>query len=243
MAPLRLYLDGRLRVCGTDSARYDRALAGPAMSGPPGRDRSRVLVLGGGDGLALREVLGFSGVRAATVVDTDPELLRLGRTDPGLAALNGHAFADPRVRTVAADPFDWLRSTATADPGGYDVILADLPDAGVTSSAKLYSEEFYGLAARALAPGGRLGVHAGRGFWTVDATLRAVGLHTAPYRLAAPACQAPPGLRPAPTTWDFLLAAATPVHLPTSFGPAATAAARSRPPGPVPPSTLLHPRF
>ncbi|MYS20851.1 spermidine synthase [Streptomyces sp. DvalAA-14] len=239
-ASLRLYLDGRLRVCGADSAGYDRALAVPAMAAGP---HGRVLVLGGADGLALREVLGFPGVRAVTVVDTDAVLMRLGRADPGLVALNGDAFDDGRVRVATADVFDWLRTAATTAPGSYDVILADLPAAAVSSSAKLYSQEFYGLAARALAPNGRLAVHAAQSVWTVAASLRAAGLPATAYRLPAAACPAPPGLRPAPTTWAFLLAGSSRPPLPASFHRAAAAAARSRPATSPPPSTLLHPRL
>ncbi|MFC4034499.1 polyamine aminopropyltransferase [Streptomyces polygonati] len=239
-ASLRLYLDGRLRVCGAEAARYDRALAVPAMAGGP---RRRVLILGGADGLALREALDFRGVRQVTVVDTDAELLRLGRADPGLTALNGGAFGDPRVRVATADVFDWLRGAATTGPRSYDVILADLPDAGVSAGAKLYSQEFYGLAGRALAPGGRLAVHAARSLWTVAATLRAAGLATTAYRVPAPACPAPRRLRPAPTAWPFLLAAPSPPPLPASFHRAAEAAAKSRPATSPPPSTLLRPRW
>ncbi|NUS11857.1 MAG: polyamine aminopropyltransferase, partial [Streptomyces sp.] len=205
--PLRLYLDGRLRVCGATTARYAQALVHPAMNGT----RARVLLIGGGDGQALHEVLRYADVADVTVVQPDAELLRLARTDPGLSRLNGHAFADPRVHTVTADPFDWLRYDRAAP---YDVVVADLPDPGQTRSAKLYSQEFFGLAARALAPGGRLAVRAGtaagtaRTFWTIDATVSAVGLHASPYWLPAPAASpgavAPPGADQA-----YLLAART----------------------------------
>src|SRR5207244_741336 len=83
--PLQLFLDGRLRVRGRDAARYREALVHPAMAGPHGR----VLVLGGGDGLALREVLRFPDVRSVTLVDPDQQLVHLARTDPGLTALGG----------------------------------------------------------------------------------------------------------------------------------------------------------
>ncbi|WP_329134668.1 polyamine aminopropyltransferase [Streptomyces sp. NBC_01476] len=239
-ASLRLYLDGRLRVCGADAVAYDRALAVPAMTAGP---HVRVLILGGADGLALREVLRFPGVRQVTVVDTDAELLRLGRTDPGLTALNGHSFADPRVEVATADVFDWLRAAASAAPRSYDVILADLPDAGVSSSAKLYSQEFYGLAARTLAPTGRLAVHAAQSLWTVAATLHAARLPATPYLLPTPACPSPPGLRRAPATWPFLLSAASRPPLPPAFRTAGHAATRTRPPTAPRPSTLLHPRL
>ncbi|WNI16873.1 polyamine aminopropyltransferase [Actinacidiphila sp. ITFR-21] len=237
---LRLYLDGRLRVCGANVDRYEHALAAPAMATGP---HTRVLVLGGADGLALREVLGFPGVRRVTVVDSDAELLRLGRADPGLTALNGRAFADRRVRVATADVFDWLRTAATTAPGGYDVILADLPDAGVAGGAKFYSQEFYGLAARALVPGGRLAVHAAQALWTVAATLRAARLPATAYLLRAPVCRGSPGLMAARGSWPFLLAAPSRPTLPASFHPAALAAARSRPMRPPPPSTLLRPRL
>ncbi len=252
--PLRLYLDGRLRVCGATTARYAQALVHPAMNGT----RARVLLLGGGDGQALREVLRYPDVGGVTVVQPDAELLRLARTDPGLSRANGRAFADPRVHTVTADPFDWLRRGRTAP---YDVVVADLPDPGTTASAKLYSQEFFGLAARALAPGGRLAVHAGTAagtahtFWTIEATVTAVGLRASPYWLPAAA----PGTALAPATAGrpdqaYLLAARTapPVlGLPSRTPPTLTAralrqAARAplptRPSRALPPSTLLRPR-
>ncbi len=151
------------------------------MNGP----RARVLILGGGDGLAAREVLRYDDVRSVTVVELDPEVTRLARTDPALSELNGHAFRDPRLTVVSADAFPWLR----ADRGRYDVVVSDLPDPGITASTKLYSAEFYGLVAEALAPDGRLVVHAGplgarpQTFWTVEASVRAGGLAPRPYRV------------------------------------------------------------
>ncbi|MCK1794932.1 polyamine aminopropyltransferase [Streptomyces sp. XM4193] len=207
---LELFLDGRLRVCSSDEARHHQGLVHPAMA--TGR-RERVLVLGGGDGLALREVLRHSDVSRVTVVDRDPELFELARRDPKLSTLNEGAHDDPRVRRVSADPFRWLRdhlpdgddgdgdsgggdgdgdgdSGGDRDGGGpYDVIVSALPDPRLTTSTKLYSLEFYGLLGRSLAEGGRLAVHAGpvaadpRTFWTIDATLRAAGLVTTPYAL------------------------------------------------------------
>ncbi|GGU60263.1 polyamine aminopropyltransferase 2 [Streptomyces albospinus] len=188
--PLELYLDGRLKVSADNEFLYHEGLVHPAMAGGPHR---RVLVLGGGDGLAVRELLRYRTVRSVTVVEIDPGVVRLARTDPGLSALNGQALGDPRVRVVAADAFNWLRQQGTSGawrrPERYDVIVSDLPDPGITASTKLYSQEFYGLALRLLADDGRMVVHAGppcarpRTYWTVDATLRSVGLATLPYRI------------------------------------------------------------
>ncbi|MEU5309533.1 polyamine aminopropyltransferase [Streptomyces sp. NPDC021562] len=211
--PLDLFLDGRLRVGGRDERRYHEALVHPAMNGP----HARVLILGGGDGMAAREVLREPGVRRVDVVELDAGLIRLARRDPALAALNGHAYDDPRVHVATADAFRWLRETPRY---GYDVVIADLPDPGITASAKLYSEEFYGLARRVLAPGGRLVVHAGpvqarpRTFWTVAATMRAAGLTPVPYRVLGhdagftPGPDRSAGESRAPHDWGFLLASA-----------------------------------
>ncbi|MET7452757.1 polyamine aminopropyltransferase [Streptomyces sp. NPDC005574] len=259
--PLGLFLDGRLRVSGRDEQRYHEALVEPAMNGP----HARVLVLGGGDGLAAREVLRHPGVRRVDIVELDATVVRLARRDPALSALNGHVYGDPRVRVFTADAFGWLRG---APPATYDVVIADLPDPGITASTKLYSQEFYGLARRTLAAGGRLVVHAGpvssraRAFWTVDATLRAAGLRTAPYRVGgrdpgfADGPDRSAGAGRAPHDWGFVLAARhtrPPLRLAphgprpaTLTQPSLTAAARTAAHLSItglPPSTLVHPRF
>ncbi|MFF4119663.1 polyamine aminopropyltransferase [Streptomyces sp. NPDC001714] len=263
--PLDLFLDGRLRVGGHDERRYHEALVHPAMTGP----HARVLILGGGDGMAAREVLRHTGVDRVDIVELDAGLVRLARHDPALSALNGHAYDDPHVRVFTADAFHWLREaprSGYSGYSGYDVVIADLPDPGITASTKLYSQEFYGLVRRALAPGGRLVVHAGpvqarpRAFWTVAATLRAAGLATTPYRVPGqdagftPGPDRSAGESRAPHDWGFILATAgsrrPPLRLPAD-GPrlrTLTEAALERdalqtPVAGLPPSTLVHPRY
>ncbi|MFJ2739444.1 polyamine aminopropyltransferase [Streptomyces sp. NPDC087440] len=214
--PMDFFLDGRLRVSSRDEYRYHEALVHPAMRGK----HARVLILGGGDGMAAREVLRYPDVRSVTLVELDPGVVRLARTDPALVALNGGVHRDPRLTVVNADAFGWLRS---APLGGlpYDVVISDLPDPGITAATKLYSQEFYGLAADVLAPGGRMVVHAGpigarpHVYWTVEATLRAAGLATRPYRAtgrlsdfsAGPDRSS--GNSRAPRDWGLILAART----------------------------------
>ncbi|MCS0601230.1 polyamine aminopropyltransferase [Streptomyces sp. LP11] len=260
--PLDLYLDGRLRVGGRDERAYHEALVHPALAAAPAG--ARVLVLGGGDGLAVREVLRDRRVRRVDVVELDAGLLRLAREDPGLSAANGHAYADPRVHVTRADALGRLRRAPVVP---YDVVIADLPDPGITASTKLYSEEFYGLVRRALAPHGRLAVHAGpvtsrpRVFWTVAATLRAAGLAGTPYRVLDPDSGFPAGpdrstgTARAPHDWGFLLAApgrtAPPLRLdgvrPLTLTPGRLAADRRAAErtriGGLPPSTLVRPRY
>ncbi|MEW2604170.1 MULTISPECIES: polyamine aminopropyltransferase [Streptomyces] len=257
---LDLYLDGRLRVSSRDAYRFHEALVHPAMKGA----HRRVLILGGGDGLAAREVLRYPDVASVVVIELDPAVTRLARTDPALSRLNGRAFEDPRVTTVAADAFTWLRTSRDR----FDVVVSDLPDPEITASTKLYSAEFYGLVARVLEPGGRLVVHAGppssrpTTFWTVEASVRAGGLATMPYgvggRLVGFAAGPDRVAGSAEAPWDrgFVLAARKPVgrlgldlEAPAlrTLGERELTAGRSavekvRQRG-VPPSTLVHPRY
>ncbi|MGW3493885.1 polyamine aminopropyltransferase [Streptomyces sp. NPDC001020] len=254
--PLDLFLDGRLRVSSRDERRYHEALVLPALSGGP---HARVLVLGGGDGLAAREALRRPGVRRVDVVEPDPAVVHLARSDRALSALNGHAFTDPRVHVRTADAFAWLRQTRHT----YDVVIADLPEPGATSSTKLYAQEFYGLARRVLTSGGRLVVHAGpvtsqpRVYWTVETTLRAAGLRTVPYRVdgRAPDPDRADSVPGAPRDWGFVLAARSRPELtldpngprprtltPASLREDARAVERTRMRG-LPVSTLVHPRY
>lgn len=197
-APLELFLNGRLTICGPDEYLDHEALVHPALAGPSGR----VLLLGG-DGLALREVLLHSAVRSVLVVDPDPMLTQLARSDPGLASLNQHAFQDPRVRLINADPLAWLRQDVEPP---YDVIVSDLP--AEAHEGRYRSLEFFALAARRLASDGRLAVRTGKAgseLWSAESGLRAAGLWTVPYQ--GPASPNHCG-RPQPED-AFLLAART----------------------------------
>ena len=222
----QFFVDGRLRMSSADEERHHEALVHPAFARGP---RARVLLLGGGDGLALREVLGYPAVRSVTVLAPDPGVVELARTDAVLRRMNGDAFADPRVRVVAGDAFDRLRNRRAGAPR-YDVVLVDLPPPGGAGTARCHSEEFHGLLARVLAPGGRLAVHTAapdvrsRDFWTAVATVRAAGLAASPYavdgRVSGGGAEAaargapeapPPSEEPftqpeAPRQWGFVLA-------------------------------------
>ncbi|NJP81049.1 spermidine synthase, partial [Streptomyces sp. AA8] len=194
----------------------------------------------------------------------DATVLRLARTHPDLVALNRAAYDDPRVRLVTGDAFEWLRSLPPGE-ASFDVVVSDLPDPGITPSTKLYSQEFYGLVERWLAPGGRLVVHAGtlgsrpHVFWTVDATIRSLGLYSRPYRVEGGGFPGGPYRAPARSgkdeDWSFLLVAREPLplQLPPARPPllsldreglaaAGRSAERSRVAG-LRPSTLMHPRY
>lgn len=181
---LRLFLNGDLQFSSIDEYRYHESLVHPALAGAHGN----VLVLGGGDGLALREIMRYRDVRSVTLVELDPAMVKLARTYKELATLNAHAFDDPRVRVVNADAFSWLRG----GPRQFDSVIVDFPDPDDVATAKLYSVEFYGLLKRALAPGARVVVQSGspffapKSFWCIEKTMRAAGLATTPYHVDVP---------------------------------------------------------
>ncbi|WP_231330378.1 polyamine aminopropyltransferase [Actinomadura graeca] len=192
---VRLFLNGDLQFSSVDEYRYHESLVHPVLAGT----RGRVLILGGGDGLALREVLRYPDVRAVTLVELDPEMIRLARTYGPIASLNRHALDDPRAEIVNADAFSWLRRLGER----FDAVIVDMPDPDDVPTAKLYSVEFYGLVKRALAPGGRIVVQSGspyfapRSFWSIRKSVAAAGLETTPYHVDVPSFG----------DWGFVLAA------------------------------------
>lgn len=183
---LRLYLDGNLQFSSLDEYRYHEALVHPAMA-LHGRPR-RVLLLGAGDGLALREILRWPEVRRVDLVELDPTMLQLARRHPFLLGLNRSSLGDPRVHLHVGDALALVPSL----PGGYDVIIADFPDPATAPLARLYSVGFYGRLLGHLEPGGLIVTQASTPFFTprvlasIQATFEALTLTTKPYSVTVP---------------------------------------------------------
>lgn len=183
---LRLFLNGNLQFSSHDEYRYHEALVHPGLSSLP-RAR-RVLVLGGGDGLAVREILKYPKIESVTLVDLDAAMTRLFATAPALVALNRGALSDHRVQVINADAAQWLEG----DRAHYDFIVVDFPDPNNFALGKLYTAAFYRLLEKRLSAHGRLVVqatspfYARQSFWCVVATLEEVGLKTAPYHAMVP---------------------------------------------------------
>jgi spermidine synthase len=202
---MRLFLNGDLQFSNIDEYRYHESLVHPAMAGP----HSRVLILGGGDGLAMREVLRYPDVKRAVEVELDPRMIDLARHDPRISALNHGSLRSPRVQVVSADAFTWLRHQRER----FDVVVADFPDPDDDAIAKLYSVDFYALLrSSALAPGGRLVVQAGSpyfardAFWSIGESVKAAGYGTTRYHVDVPSFG----------DWGFVLArrgSPPPLHL------------------------------
>src|SRR5580693_442665 len=145
---LRLFLNSHLQFSSRDEYRYHEALVHPGLSALP--NAHRVLVLGGGDGLAVRELLKYPNLESITLVDLDPEMTKLFTEHPLLAPLNDHSFSAPRVHVITADAFPWL----DANKETWDFVVVDFPDPTNYSLGKLYTSAFYRLLKRHVAPGG-----------------------------------------------------------------------------------------
>jgi len=170
---VRLYLDGHLQFSSADEYRYHEALVHPAMAAA--EMPAQVLVLGGGDGMAIREVLRWDAVKRVVLVDLDPDVTALFADNAELAKLNEGALADPRVELVHGDAVQYLEKAADR----FDVIIMDLPDPNDAQLARLYALPTFRLARRRLRPGGALVTQATspfyalEAFWCIAATMRA----------------------------------------------------------------------
>lgn len=169
-----LILDGRLQSAELDEFVYHEALVHPALVAQA--DPRRVLVLGGGEGATLREVLRHRPVERAVMVDLDGELVEVCRRH--LPSFHGGAFDDPRATLIFADGRAWL---ADQPDGAFEVIIWDLPEPLEGGPASLlFTREIFGIARRKLSPGGLLAVQSGSGnmhgrlMADLNATLRAV---------------------------------------------------------------------
>jgi spermidine synthase len=200
---LRLYLNGNLQFSSRDEYRYHEALVWPVL-GRVATPR-HVLILGGGDGLAAREVLKDASVQHIDLVDLDPEMTRMFRQTAQLVALNRGSLSDPRLMVTNADAFRWVRQAR----GTYDAVIVDFPDPTEYSLGKLYTESFYREVSRLLAPDGVMVVQstsplvAPRSYWTVASTLEASGLAARGYHVYVPSFG----------EWGYTLAAHDPARL------------------------------
>ena len=184
---IRLFLNTNLQFSSVDEYRYHEPLVHTALAAS--RQPKKVLLLGGGDGLAVREILKYAGVEQIVVVDLDPAITELGKTHPLLTALNKNALTDARVQILNQDALAFLRTTTTT----FNTIIVDLPDPNDEGLSKLYSREFYSLASQRLAADGAFITQAtspyfsNKTFWLIQRTVASAGFRTYPIRTNVPA--------------------------------------------------------
>ena len=226
----KLFLHGNLQFAERDEYRYHEALVHPAMSafGAP----RKVAVLGGGDGMAVREILKYPSVESVTLVELDPNMTGLFAKDPAMVRLNAGALSSPKLHIVNTDAFQWLQGNGASVPrvGGepraagsvgaplhepdmFDVIVVDFPDPTNFSIGKLYTNSFYSLLAQRLSSSGYAVIQttsplvARQSFWTVATTIESVGLHATPYHANVPSFG----------EWGYIIASHRPWHMPATL--------------------------
>jgi len=203
---LRLYLDGNLQFSSIDEYRYHEVLVHLPVAFS--KTLERALIIGGGDGLAARELLKYSHIRSIDVVDLDSEVTTLATEQHLLVSLNENSLNDERVTVHNSDAWTWLAQSGDL----YDVIVIDLPDPESEDVAKLYSVAFYQRIARRLSVGGALITQATspwfarRAFWSIGNTVEEVFENVRPAAVYVPSF----GL------WGFFIAAKHSLQEPAS---------------------------
>lgn len=183
---LRLFIDGNVQFCSLDEYRYHEALVHIPMSQAAKKDK--VLILGGGDGMAVRELLKYEGTQI-TLVDLDPEMIRICSENKIIAGLNENSLKSDRLKIINDDAYRFLEENEE----DYDVIIVDLPDPNNESLNKLYTNVFYRLCQNSLTKDGILAVqstspyYATKAFWCIGKTLESEGFFVKPYHLQVPA--------------------------------------------------------
>lgn len=213
-ASFQLFLNGNLQFSSADEYRYHEALVHPAVTAAQralGRPLKRALILGGGDGLAARELLRYPSLSEIVLVDLDRAMTELAQRFPLLAEQNGGALSSARLRLINDDAMHWLDEVARGSskdkpPARFDVAIVDFPDPSSFAVGKLYTTHFYRLLRTVLEPQGAAVIQstsplfARKSYWCIVRTLEAAGFATLPYHAFVPSFG----------EWGFTLA--TPRH-------------------------------
>ncbi|WP_445773071.1 polyamine aminopropyltransferase [Shewanella sp.] len=198
LAPVyNLYINGRLQFSSSDEHIYHSFLVHPTLAASARHDK--VLIIGGGDGLGLKQVLKWQP-KAVTLMDLDQDLLSLFKHPPAdmptdlsnaLLALNGDALNDPRLTLMVDDAFNGV-DKLLSNGQLFDAIIVDLPDPSHPDLNKLYSDLFYRKLNELLNADGVITVqstspyHAPNAFISVGKTLSAAGFNVKQYHHNVP---------------------------------------------------------
>ncbi|MEK5443673.1 spermine/spermidine synthase domain-containing protein [Fredinandcohnia sp. FSL W7-1320] len=198
---IRMFLDGQLQFSSLDERIYHEAFVHIPMSLT--KSHERILILGGGDGLALREVLKYPDVKHVDLVDIDPEILRIAREVPEIVSLNEQAFYDKRVTAYAEDARTFLQT----DKRKYDLIIVDFPDPTDPVLASLYSLEMFQSLGDCLTSNGMIVCQSNSPedtpivYWSIGLTMEKAGFYTQGYHTIIPSFG----------DWGFQLGSKTPL--------------------------------
>ena len=201
---IRLFIDGNVQFSSIDEYRYHELLVHIPMT--LAKYRENVLVLGGGDGLAAREILKYDDVKSITVVDLDKEMTDLAKSNEHFLKLNLNSFNSEKVHIYNEDAFKFLENAENF----YDVIIVDLPDPNNSSLARLYSREFYKVLKKKLSANGIMVTQStspffsAEAFWCIQKSLLSAGFkNVIPYHIYVPSFG----------DWGFMLATDNKVNI------------------------------
>lgn len=175
-----LFINGNLQLSSFDEHMYHEPLVHPVMN--LAKNKKKVLILGGGDGCAVREILKYKEVNEITLVDLDPKMTELGKEHPAFLSMNDNALNNNKVKIEINDAFQFLEQNNLI----FDVIIIDLPDPNNVDLNKLYTKEFYFLCNKRLAKDGALITQAGspyyasKAFYCIEKSIQASGFRTLP---------------------------------------------------------------
>ena len=199
---VQCYINGAIQFDTIDEHRYHESLVHPVMLATPKHDN--ILIVGGGDGMALREVLKYDDIGKITLVDLDPAMTKLFKEHPLLSKLNENAYDNPLVTVVNQDAWKFIENAKEL----YDVIILDLPDPNNISLSRLYSQTFYKILSNQLSRSGAMVTQASspvftrKAFWSIFETMQSTGLNTKAYHTYIPSFG----------EWGFVMASKFPIH-------------------------------
>ncbi|MCQ2195647.1 MAG: polyamine aminopropyltransferase [Paludibacteraceae bacterium] len=183
---IRLFINGNIQFSSIDEYRYHEALVHLAMS--KAQRKENILVLGGGDGLAAREIFKYNTVKKITLVDLDKDIIRICSENDLISDLNAHSLTNSKMEIINDDAYKFLIDNKLK----YDVIIVDLPDPNSEVLNKLYTNVFYRLCKKSLSDEGILVVqstspyYATEAFWCINKTIASEGFNVLPYHLEVP---------------------------------------------------------
>ncbi|RHX92578.1 polyamine aminopropyltransferase [Leptospira stimsonii] len=204
---IRLFLNGHLQFSSRDEYRYHETLVHPAILAHP--SPKNVLVLGGGDGLAVREILKHEGVQKITLVDLDPAVTGLFTDHTVLKELNEGSLKNPKVTVINTDAFVWLEESGDT----FDVVIIDFPDPSNFSLGKLYTTAFFHVLKRRMNETSVLEIQstsplfARSSYWCIEKTISSLGFQTLPLHVYVPSFG----------EWGFVLAGQKPIRFREKF--------------------------
>ncbi len=183
----RLFINGNCQFSSMDEYRYHEALVHIPMLQV--ENKNNVLVLGGGDGMAVREILKYDDIKNIDLVDLDQEMIKICSENNNITKLNNNSLKSDKLNIYCTDAYDYIKNTQNT----YDLIIVDLPDPNSEALTKLYSNVFYEMCKNKLNKGGVLVTqstspyYATKAFWCINKTIENAGFKVKPYHLEVPA--------------------------------------------------------